>query len=521
MDIATDVSHFAERTLLSVRRGSWVIPKRMLGKPADQVIRPWVATHVPWRLRQPIAQTLLKLTVGKPEDVGLPAPDGGLFQSHPTISDTIVSRISHGEITPKPGIEALEPTGVRFTDGTREDVDAIVWCTGYRVTIPFLEPEVLGGDPQTLPLYKRILHLEHPDLFFVGLMQSTGSAFPILERQSQLLAEHLTGRWAPPSPADMRADCDLRYRKAHARWGDHGRPDDARRLRRLHARAARSRSTKDASGDEHAIVTGAGGAFGSAIVARLRASGWQVVGLDLVADEVNDVLACDVTSDESVAAAVPAAIAQLGGLDALVNNAGIGGPASAGEAPDAHVLKMIDVNLLGGWRVTAAAIEALVESRGQVVFVGSRMSFLGLPLGAAYGVSKRGVTAYADALRAEYGTHVGVTCVHPAFVRTPIHDRTREAGLQLEGFSREEPLEGVVDKIVAGCEGDRRTRRRRHPRRRARSSRSPGTCPGSSTASWRARCASASPPASSTARRSRRRCASATAADGRAVASNP
>ncbi len=200
-----------------------------------------------------------------------------------------------------------------------------------------------------------------------------------------------------------------------------------------------------------AIVTGAGGAIGSAIVARLRARGWQVVGLDLVAGE--DVLACDVTSDESVAAAVPAAIAQLGGLDALVNNAGIGGPASAGVAPDAHVLKMIDVNLLGGWRVTAAAIESLVESRGQVVFVGSRMAFLGLPLGAAYGVSKRGVTAYADALRAEYGTHVGVTCVHPAFIRTPIHDRTREAGLQLEGFSREEPLEGVVDKIVAGCEG--------------------------------------------------------------------
>ena len=119
----------------------------------------------------------------------------------------------------------------------------------------------------------------------------------------------------------------------------------------------------------------------------------------------------------------------------LVNNAGIGGPASAGEPPDEHVRRMLDVNLLGAWRVTAAAIDHLVESRGRVVLVGSRMSFLGLPLGAAYGVSKRALTAYADALRAEYGTHVSVTCVHPAFVRTPIHDRTREAGLQLEGFS--------------------------------------------------------------------------------------
>ncbi len=202
-----------------------------------------------------------------------------------------------------------------------------------------------------------------------------------------------------------------------------------------------------------AIVTGAGGAIGTAVVAALRGRGWEVVGLDLAADEANGVLACDVTAQESVAAAVPAAIASLGGLDALVNNAGIGGPASAGEPPDDHVLKMVDVNLIGPWRVTAAAIEALVESRGQAVFVASRMAFIGLPLGAAYGVSKRGVTAYADALRAEYGTHVGVTCVHPAYIRTPIHARTRAAGLELEGFSREEPLEGVVAKIVAACEG--------------------------------------------------------------------
>ena len=206
-----------------------------------------------------------------------------------------------------------------------------------------------------------------------------------------------------------------------------------------------------------ALVTGASGAFGSALRARLRARGWRVAGLDLRADPADDeVLACDVTDPDAVPAAVAAAIERLGGgLDALVNNAGIGGPASAGAPPDEHVRKMIDVNLLGAWRVTSAAIEPLVESRGRVVLVGSRMAFLGLPLGAAYGVSKRALVAYADALRAEYGTHLKVTCVHPAFVRTPIHDSTRAAGLQLEGFSREEPLERVVDTIVRACESAR------------------------------------------------------------------
>jgi NAD(P)-dependent dehydrogenase (short-subunit alcohol dehydrogenase family) len=203
-----------------------------------------------------------------------------------------------------------------------------------------------------------------------------------------------------------------------------------------------------------ALVTGASGAFGSALRAELRRRGWAVAGLDLKAgDGDGEVIACDVTDDEAVPRAVATACQRLGGLDVLVNNAGIGGPASAGEPPDDHVRRMIDVNLLGAWRVTAAAIDHLVESRGRVVLIGSRMSFIGLPLGAAYGVSKRALTAYADALRAEYGTHVAVTCVHPAFVRTPIHDRTREAGLQLEGFSTEEPLEHVVATIVQACEG--------------------------------------------------------------------
>jgi hypothetical protein len=224
LDIATDLSHHAARTLLSVRHGSWIIPKRLLGRPADQVISPWAAVHVPWRLRQPIAEGLLRLTAGRPESVGLPPPSGGLFRSHPTISDTIVSRIAHGEVAPKPGIEALDGDGVRFADGSREVVDAIVWCTGYRVTVPFLAPAHTGPDPQQLPLYKRVLHLDVPDLYFVGLMQSTGSAFPILERQSELVAGHLAGSWAPPRRARMRADCEWRYRAALRRWGPHGRP---------------------------------------------------------------------------------------------------------------------------------------------------------------------------------------------------------------------------------------------------------------------------------------------------------
>ncbi|MEU8345113.1 SDR family NAD(P)-dependent oxidoreductase [Spirillospora sp. NPDC048832] len=198
------------------------------------------------------------------------------------------------------------------------------------------------------------------------------------------------------------------------------------------------------------LVTGASGTFGRAICARLSGRGARVVGLDLAPrpDDPVEVLACDITDDAAVPAAVAAAIERLGGLDLLINNAGIGGPAPAELPPGDEVRRQLDINLLGAWRVTSACVDALVESRGRVVMLTSRMAVMQLPLAAAYGASKRALVAYADALRMEIGTHVGVTCVYPSAVRSPIHDSTAAAGLSLEGVSVYEPLEGVVDAVM-------------------------------------------------------------------------
>ncbi|MGW6395094.1 SDR family NAD(P)-dependent oxidoreductase [Streptomyces sp. NPDC055103] len=215
------------------------------------------------------------------------------------------------------------------------------------------------------------------------------------------------------------------------------------------APAARRRGLRDADG-LRVIVTGASGTIGRAVCARLSDLGAHVVGLDLrpgPGDPVQ-VLACDITDDRSVRSAVTAALDTLGGLDLLINNAGIGGPAPAELAPGAEVRRQIEINLLGTWRVTAACMDALLGSRGRVVMLASRMAVLQLPLAAAYGASKRALVAYADALRLEVGTHVGVTCVYPSAVRSPIHDSTAAAGLSLEGMSTYEPLDGVVEAVL-------------------------------------------------------------------------
>jgi NAD(P)-dependent dehydrogenase (short-subunit alcohol dehydrogenase family) len=206
----------------------------------------------------------------------------------------------------------------------------------------------------------------------------------------------------------------------------------------------------DATG-RRVLVTGASGTFGRAIARALTERGASVVGLD-VAPRAHDpvpVVAADITDDASTTAGVSRALDMLGGLDALINNAGIGGPAPAELAPGADVGRQLEINLLGTWRVTAAAKQALVASRGRVVVVASRAAVFPLPIAAAYGVSKRAVVAYADSLRLELAPQVTVSTVYPSMVRSPIHDSTKQAGLSLEGVSHFEPLDGVVAAVLA------------------------------------------------------------------------
>lgn len=194
------------------------------------------------------------------------------------------------------------------------------------------------------------------------------------------------------------------------------------------------------------IVTGAAGALGAETAAALRRAGAAVAGLDVAAGP--DVIACDVTDGAVVTEAVRRAREALGGIDAVVHYAGIGLPTSAGAAPDRAVEQTLEVNLLGPWRVTAACIDSLLAARGRLVFVSSELAYATIPFAAAYTVSKRGLSAYADAVRAEYGSHIGVTTVYPGYVRTPIHAASAEAGLALEGAVRAQRSSDVVATVL-------------------------------------------------------------------------
>jgi dimethylaniline monooxygenase (N-oxide forming) len=215
MDIAVDASYHALSTSLVARRGVHVVPKYVLGRPLDTAVRP---SRIPftWPLRG--MQFVLRMTVGPMDRYGLPLPDHRLGQAHPTVSSRILDRLAHGAIAVRPQIAELAGDRVRYADGTKEEADLIVYCTGYKISFPFLAEHLVSAPENRLVLYKRVFSPEHAGLYFIGFVQPWGAIMPIAEVQSRLVAAHLTGEYALPSPEGMRRDMQAMLRRQSRRY---------------------------------------------------------------------------------------------------------------------------------------------------------------------------------------------------------------------------------------------------------------------------------------------------------------
>ena len=215
MDIACEACEVARKTFLAARRGAYIIPKYIFGRPLDQIV---TTAKIPWAVRQRMFEWTLRLTVGRMEDYGLPKPDHRFGEAHPTISSRILDRITHGLITPKPNIAELLGNQVRFTDGSVEDVDVIVYCTGYKVTFPFFDENFISAPDNDLPLFRRVFKPDIPNVFFIGLLQPLGAIMPLAEAQGQWVASYLKGEYALPSREDMEADMARERARMFARY---------------------------------------------------------------------------------------------------------------------------------------------------------------------------------------------------------------------------------------------------------------------------------------------------------------
>jgi dimethylaniline monooxygenase (N-oxide forming) len=218
MDIAVESSFVARRTILASRRGAHIIPKYLFGRPLDQIGVNRLTGALPWAFRKAIFSTFYRLGVGRMEDYGLPRPDHDLGDAHPTISADFLNRIAHGEIVYRPNVAELLGDRVRFADGAVEEVDVIVWCTGYKVTFPFFDEHLIAAPDNDLPLFRRVFHPEIDNVFFVGLLQPLGAIMPLAEAQGEWIAAYLRGEYALPAPAALRADMERERRRMFKRY---------------------------------------------------------------------------------------------------------------------------------------------------------------------------------------------------------------------------------------------------------------------------------------------------------------
>ena len=190
-----------------------------------------------------------------------------------------------------------------------------------------------------------------------------------------------------------------------------------------------------------ALVTGASSGIGEATAERLAKAGYKVYGTSRRGARAGqrsfEMLALDVTSDQSVEAVVKEVMRLQGRIDLLVNNAGFGvAPAGAEESSIEQARSIFDTNFFGVVRMTRAVVPHMRrQGSGRIINIGSVLGFLPMPYGALYAATKHAVEGYSESLDHELRTRgIRVSVVEPAYTKTQFDVNLLEADSRLDEY---------------------------------------------------------------------------------------
>lgn len=253
VDIACETCRVARRTFLSTRRSAHVLPKYVFGRPVDHLATP-ASSHLPLAFQKLFYKVLLNVTRGPQEGFGVREPEHDILAAHPTISAELLNLVGHGRIKMMPDVAELRGGSVRFADGSEEEIDVIVYATGYKISFPFFKEDLMKTADNRVRLFRHVVHPDYPGLYFIGLIQPLGAVMPLAEAQSRWVAKLLAGECGLPPAEVMEREIerDLEamarryvasprhtiqvdfypYLRAVRREMRRGRPKDARAKRR-------------------------------------------------------------------------------------------------------------------------------------------------------------------------------------------------------------------------------------------------------------------------------------------------
>jgi hypothetical protein len=172
---------------------------------------------MPSWLRQKLIALVIRGLQGRYPKYKLMKPDCGPLEIHPTINTELLYFIRHGKIMPRPGIVRFEDKKVHFTDGTQEEFDTVIFATGYQISFPFFNKNCLDFSNSTkIPLYRKMMHADFDNLYFIGLCQPQGCIWPLADYQSKIVARIINGTLKRPEQLHKKIEQEIN--KPHHRF---------------------------------------------------------------------------------------------------------------------------------------------------------------------------------------------------------------------------------------------------------------------------------------------------------------
>lgn len=219
-DVAVEISRVAPGTCISMRRGYHIFPKFIFGKPTDVAVAK--IQWMPSWLRQKFIRLVIRGLQGRYPKYKLLKPDCGPLEIHPTINSELLYFIRHGKIHPRPGISRFEGNTVHFTDGTQGEFDSVIFATGYQISFPFFDKNCIDYSNSTkIPLYRKMMHPDFENLYFIGLCQPQGCIWPLADYQSKIVARIINGSLKRPEQIHKKIEKEIN--QPHHRFKSHMR----------------------------------------------------------------------------------------------------------------------------------------------------------------------------------------------------------------------------------------------------------------------------------------------------------
>ncbi len=196
-DIACDAARSADQAWISLRRGYHFIPKTVFGIPTDEFTSS--GPRLPLRLRQILFQRLVTFVAGDVSRLGLPRPDHKILESHPIINDQLIHHLRHGDIHVKADIERFEGKDVLFKDGTRLEIDLILYATGYKYSIPYVNPTIFEWNGFKPNLSFGLFNPKDDRVFPLGFTEMNAGGYYTFDDAAVLIANCIVAQNTSPS----------------------------------------------------------------------------------------------------------------------------------------------------------------------------------------------------------------------------------------------------------------------------------------------------------------------------------